>query len=656
MNTSSSSRERAAALLLAGLVLLQFLPAWLRGLTPFWGDLTYLHHPWRSLPAQLVQAGRLPLWNPYVYFGMPMAASMQGALFYPATVPFYVFGFATATALYHLFHYWLAGWLMFLWLRSLRLSCIAALAGAAAYCLGGTMLSRMPFLNHLAVLSLGPAFLLFFSRRWLLALALALAFLAGYPLFMPGLMLAAWLLRLILAPRQDSAARWRGAAAAWAAGGLLAAGLTACVFLPAAELAANCRRSGGMDLAETLLWGFEPKDLARWVSPLLAPGRFDPAVEWWKSCHVGLAGSLAVVAGLLALSARKAAALAAFLAAVGVLILGKSNAFSQDLWAGIPALRFVRYPGNLAYLAWPVLAVLVAAGVESLRRAASPRGRAWLPALAAALVAVELSAYACGSMPLADRGIFASAGPLVRRLQRELGTGRYLMSPLALEEHKGSGVMDWKWRLYGLTNAPFRLAAGGNFGEPLVPKGSYDFMDLLYSQRSVLDASRLLKWGGIGVLLTPKPIPPGQSGALRRAGRELWELYAVDGAARAYWLDGAAGRALPEGLPAGALPAGRPLRLAWEREDRFVVEGEAPADGWVFVAEPRYPGWKAALDGAPVEAAAALGAFQKLPVPRGPFRLSFRYDPSSFRLGVAVTVLCMMGFCLYWYNRLLDNP
>ncbi|MEK7744430.1 MAG: hypothetical protein AAB578_08595, partial [Elusimicrobiota bacterium] len=92
-------------------------PVFLSGRTFFWGDLTYLHHPWRALTAQLLQGGELPLWNPFTYLGMPLAGQMQGAAWYPGTLPFHLFPFVTALSLYHALHYGLAGFFTFLWLR-----------------------------------------------------------------------------------------------------------------------------------------------------------------------------------------------------------------------------------------------------------------------------------------------------------------------------------------------------------------------------------------------------------------------------------------------------------------------------------------------------------------------------------------------------------
>jgi hypothetical protein len=647
MGRSSFGREAWAAAALALLVCALFAPVWLRGLSPFWGDLTYLHLPWQQSTTQVMQAGRLPSWDPHLYFGMPMAANMQRAVFYPGTVPFRIFGFASAAAVFHALHYWLAGWLMWLWLRSLRLSPGAALAGAAAFMLGGGLLSRMPFLNHLAVLSLLPALLLFFRRPALLALTLSAAFLAGYPPFLVGGAALAWAMMAVLAsPRGSAGALAWSCGRGWLLAGLLAAGLSACQLIPGAELLGLSRRGGGMGLEETLLYGYSWRDLGVWVSPLLVPG-FDPAVDWTKSSYAGFTGALAAAWGLWSLGRRRAAGLAALLGGVLLLILGGTTALSRVLWQDFPPLRFVRYPGNLAYLGWPLVALLAAAGFQKARPP-------WRIALFA-LLSVELLGYGVGQAPRAPRSLFTDAGPLVSWLQERLGTGRYLLSPLALESHSGRGVQDWKWRLYGLTNAPYRLRAAGNFGEPLVPRESYGFMDLLYSQASVAAAARLLPGAGISLLLARDVLPP--TPLLRPEGEVLWHAYRAAGAAASAWiLPERDGEALPPGLPAGPLPAGaRPLALTWPRDDRFELSGRGP--GWAFIAEPRYPGWRAALESAgssrPVETSPAWGAFQKVRVPRGPWRLRFLYDPASWKAGRLLSLVFLSGFGLYWYNLAL---
>jgi hypothetical protein len=641
--TDALAPEAAAAAALAAAVLAFFAPIWLSGRTPFWGDLTYLHQAWRAAPAQLVQAGRAPLWEPSLYLGMPMAASMQGGLFYPATILYYVFGFATATALFQALHYFLAAWLTALWLRTLRLSWGASVGGGLSLAFGGVMMSRLPFLNHLAVLAWAPALALLFRRPAALAAALSLMFLAGYPTFLPGAAAAAWGLALALRARRAPGVRaW---APDWAAAGALALALCAVQLWPALELAARSHRAAGLSPDEALRWGFSPADLRQWLSPLFVPlSRFRPAVEWWKCVYLGLAASAAAVWGLARLPRRRAAALAVLLAAVALLILGGSNPLSRLLWTAKDSpLHAVRYPGNLSYLALLPLAALVGAGLSR-----APRAPVW-----AGLIAAELVVVGWRATPTAPRALFTDAGPLVRALQARQDGLRYLISPRALESSSGFGVADWKTRLYGLTNAPFRLRSVGNFGEPLVPQANYAFMDRVYSARGAAAAAAWMPWAGASRLLTPDAPPP--TPLLVPEGRTLWTVSRAKGpVALVYLLSPEAGEALPVALPADAPPrTGAPLVEDRGGTDRFSVSGAGP--GWVYVAEPRYPGWRTTLETPRgeglVEPLPALGPFQKVPVPEGPWTLRWTYDPASWRGGLALTLLALLAFGGYWYHH-----
>lgn len=640
----AAARERAfdAATALAAAVAVFFVPIWARGLSLYWGDLTYLHWAWRASPAQLVQAGRAPLWEPSLYLGMPMAASMQGGLFYPPTILFFLFGFATATGAFQALHVFLAAWLTALWLRSLRLRWGASLGAGLSFALGGLMTSRLPFLNHLAVLCWAPALALLFRKPGLLGPVLALMFLAGYPPFVPGLALAAWALAWVLRSRRATGpGSW---CVAWVAAALAALAVSGVQLLPAIELVAHSRRAGGVEPAEALIWSFTAADLRQWVSPLLVPlSAFKPETDWWKCVYLGLAAFAAAALGVWRLPRRRAAGVVALLAAIVVLTLGGSNAASKALWGLLPPLRYVRYPGNLAYLALLPLAALVGAGLSRLRAAA---------ALTAAL-ALELIVCGWRATPLAPRDVFVERGPLVRGLQRNLGATRYLLSPRALQASSGSDVFDWKTRLYGLTNAPYRLRAVGNFGEPLVPAASYEFMDALFRRPDAAAAAEWMPWAGASVLLSlARPAPTAR---LVYVGRSLWFVSrAAAEVSTAYWLDPAAGAKLPADIPQNAPPPGRALEVTRAREDRLAVSGAGA--GWVFVSEPRYPGWRATLATSSGESAVeplpALGPFQKLPVPDGPWVLTLRYEPVSWRLGVWASLAALLALGGYWYHRL----
>ncbi len=616
--------------------------AWARGLSVFWSDLTYLHHGWRAAPAMLVEAGRAPLWEPSLYLGMPMAGSMQGGLFYPPTIVYDLFGFATATALFQALHLFTAGWLCALWLRSCRLSWGASLGGAILFAFGGVMIARLPFLNHLATLAWAPALMLFFRRPVPLALTLALMVLAGYPTFIPGCAVAAWVAAYATSSRSWS---WRGAVADWIPAMLLAGGLTAAQLLPGLELAAYSRRSSGVGLAEAMTWGFTPADLLQWIGPLaLGAGNFHPAVDWTMCVYLGLAGAAAAAWGAYALPRRRALVLGAAIVAVVFLTLGASNSLSGALWRWLPPLRFVRYPGNLAYIALLPLAALAAAGFSDRR--AGP--------VLVLLSALELLVLGRSSTPVAPRGLFAEPGALVRTLQESQADARYLISPKALQASRGANAFDWKQRLYGLTNAPYRLRAAANFGEPLVPENSYAVMNALLSLPSAAAAAEWMPWIGAARLLTPEP---AHSPRLTAEPRALWEISKVRGPVSiAYLLSRHDGSALTAEWPALAPRLARvPLGVRRPREDRFDISGEGA--GWAYVAEPRYPGWTTMLSAAASErrviAEPALGAFQKVATPAGPWTLSWRYEPGSWRAGLLIACVSWIMLAWSWYHRAL---
>lgn len=634
--------EAFVAAVLAAFIVALLGGVWARGLTVFWSDLTYLHHGWRAAPAMLVAAGRAPLWEPSLYLGMPMMGCMQGGLFYPTAVFYYLFGFATATALFQAMHLFTAGWLCSLWLRSCRLSWGASLGGAFLFAFGGVMIARLPFLNHLSTLAWAPALALFFRRPVPLALALALMVLAGYPTFIPGCAAAAWVAAYAARSKGWS---WRVGAVDWAKASLLAGVLAAEQLLPGLELASRSRRFSGVGLVEALTWGFTPRDLLQWIGPLaLGIRNFHPAIDWTLCVYLGIVGVAAAAYGAYVLPPRRALILSATLFSVVVLTLGASNPLSAALWRGLPSLRFIRYPGNLAYLAMLPLAMFAAAGF-SYRRAG--------PALVL-LSALELLVLGRSATPMAPRGLYIEPGPLVRTLQESQGDTRYLISPKALQASKGSDILDWKQRLYGLTNAPYRLRSVANFGEPLVPAPSYAVMDALLSLPSADAAAGWMPWIGASRLLTPEP---ANSATLTAEARVLWEISRVRGpVSLAYRLTPREGASLPAIWPSSPPDAARsPLEVRREREDRFEISGEGA--GWAYVAEPLFPGWTTVLIDPSgerrVRPEPALGAFQKVETPSGPWILRWRYEPGPWRYGLLIACFSWIVLSWSWYHRVV---
>lgn len=643
------ARDARLAACLAALPALFFAGLRLRGRTLFWGDLLYIHFPWREVCARFAQSGALPLWNPYNYLGMPLAAEMQCAAWSPLTLPFHFLGFASALAVFQSVHFALTAVFWLLLLRAWGLSRWGAAGGAAAAVLCGVSVSRLGFLNHLTALAFLPAFLLFARSPVLLALSLALSFTGGYPTMTAGAAAAAFAVSAARLWRLEGPGALAALASRWAAAGALSAALSAVLLLPALELASESRRGGGLEAVEMLTWSFSPRDLLQLASPtLLREGEFDPAGSWWKTSYWGFVPGALAAAGAAALGPAGAAAAGVYAAAATAVVLGGTNPVSRALWTGFPPLRFVRYPGNMAYLFIPLLVPLAARGLHRRRWAG----------FAVAGLCVELGLYAWGALPTAPAGLWTSPGPAARTLWSHARGRRILISPRALHWQRASAqggldgaAFDLKSRLYGLSNGPLGLEEVGGFGEPLVPRRQYAFMDRIFSLQSAAEAARWMPWAGASALVSREPaVGPG----LRPVPSSPWEVSVLDApVARAYWLEEPFGAALAAGSEAvPRFSPSRTLAVARPGPTRFSVSGSSAEPGWVYLAEPLGTGWKARTGGAPLEP--ALGAFWKVRVPAGGWSLHFRYAPASFLLGAALTLAALLGTALWGGARLRD--
>ena len=73
----------------------------------------------------------------------------------------------------------------------------------------------------------------------------------------------------------------------------------------------------------------------------------------------------------------------------------------------------------------------------------------------------------------------------------------------------------------------------------------------------------------------------------------------------------------------------------------FLVSSNA--DAQVTLAEQFYPGWRAFVDGAPVQIERWSEAFQSIRVPAGRHRVEFLYRSTALRLGALVSLLSALG-------------
>ncbi|MBN1955429.1 MAG: YfhO family protein [Anaerolineae bacterium] len=186
-------------------------------------DPFFSFYPRRAFFAAAVRSGQLPLWNPYMLGGYPLAGDINAQVFYPFNwLAVLLVSPARSFALLAWFHLGLTGLLMYGFLRSARLSPLPALLGGSAWMLNGVTIVWLENPHRLSTAAWLPGLFWLFElalrRRRRLAYAaggglmFGLMVLGGQPQYaaLGGLYLAAYALFRSLAGSPEEPARsWK---------------------------------------------------------------------------------------------------------------------------------------------------------------------------------------------------------------------------------------------------------------------------------------------------------------------------------------------------------------------------------------------------------------------------------------------------------------
>lgn len=379
--------------LLAGLVLLFFSPLVAQPTLTLYADrsdLLAMHLPNKVFLVRSWQAtGEVPLWNPYVFGGMPFAQDMQVAAFYPLYLPLYVMPedwLGPAMSWLVVLHVMIAGWCAYAHARTYLGPMgegawqpwgihLGAFVAAVGYAFAGKWMLHLLAGGHFPMLGLAwvPLVLLFLERAirkrtWLPATlaggAFALIILGSHPqvMFYAGLVVALW----TFGPALEQAG-WFGmgkvsavstayALFVWLTRGLctvvVASLLAAIQLLPNLDVIPEASRGHGLESLEGL-------DVAAWkATELIGPPLAEPT---WEE-RGGFTTLWLVLAGMgLVVGPRRFW----YLAFVGGVIMAFGLGASAFLHA-IPGFAYFRLPGRILWFAALPVALLAGYFVQKL--------------------------------------------------------------------------------------------------------------------------------------------------------------------------------------------------------------------------------------------------------------------------------------------------
>lgn len=358
-----------------------FLPAIRNHLVLGPDDGMLFNVPLRVATAQLLRSGQLPLWNPYIFSGMPLLASAQGGLLFPLNWFYLVFSPVVATDLMVISAYMVAALGAYLYARRTGASIAGAVATSLIWPWGGFLIGQISHINIVHTAAMLPWVLWALeryvgngsrARGGILAALVALQAFAGHQqtLAYALMLVAAYAIVMALADRQTRK-RYLSSLAFTAAGLLLAA----VQIVPTFELLRNSPR-----VTATYDFFASFSMPRRFVSTLVAPyvmgggdGRLFRAPyigQAFYTEYVVYAGMLAIMLALVALLLKPdlrtkfwaIAGLTCLLLAFGI----DAPLYLYRLIYYVPILNLFRVPARHLMEVNFAIAVLAGRGLTSL--------------------------------------------------------------------------------------------------------------------------------------------------------------------------------------------------------------------------------------------------------------------------------------------------
>jgi O-antigen/teichoic acid export membrane protein len=250
-------------------------------------DLILENYVWKRFIVQSIEARQIPLWNPYIFAGLPFLAAGQHSALYPFSVLFYVLPIAHAYGYFTVLQLFLAGLFAFIYARVIGLGRLGATVTAITYMFSAFMVVSVVFTMIIAAAAWLPLLLAMIeliikkvgenqgdAPPPLLyvvfgAIALGLQFLAGhieisYYVLVVMAFYAAIRLWQLARIRKSSAGRaffWLVVMV------ILGLALGAVQLIPLYELVSSSFRQDSASYQQIVEWAFKPRRLIAFLVP-----------------------------------------------------------------------------------------------------------------------------------------------------------------------------------------------------------------------------------------------------------------------------------------------------------------------------------------------------------------------------------------------------
>jgi len=357
-------------------------------------DLSLYFYPLRFLMVELVKSFQLPLWNPYLFCGYPLLATLQIGFFYPLSFIYYLLPFNLAFNYYTIIHYFLGALFMYWLMRHYQLSQPSSFLSAIVFAFSGYLISMANMNTTLTSViwlplvlmfwdkvvnpqagqggSLPTAYCLLPTKVILTSVFLALMFLGGEPTVLYGtvLMMVGYMVLI----NQDHTLRGVLRGVGWLVAALAVAGmLTAVQLFPFMEVVLHSLRMTKTDFSFMAARSFPPQEMINFLLPFFfgnpLAGTYEKGLlgdqfqTWLLSPYVGIFPLFFTFISLSKID-RKSLFFWLVLVFSFLLSFGRFTPVYGWFFNFFPGIKLIRYPVKFIFLAVFSMAVLSGFGWE----------------------------------------------------------------------------------------------------------------------------------------------------------------------------------------------------------------------------------------------------------------------------------------------------
>ncbi|MGQ9678298.1 MAG: hypothetical protein ACUVUD_03350 [bacterium] len=409
-----------------------------------WEDILYQYYPFNSFLFRKLRQFHLPLWNPYMFAGMPFLADIQTQVFYPLNWFFALIGNSSQNHVFWLvelkciIHILLGAVGFYRLMRELKLSRYSALIAGLTFGFSGFMVLHIIHLTIVNTFAWFPLILLFFYRtlrdRRLrdaggTALVLGLSNLAGHPqmtLHHVYTLSLLFILYIAFNWQKERIYLLKTHLPLFFLAILLGFALSACAYLPAYRFSTHTVRET-LSYAEATETSLPPWFLITLFIPKffgsIAGGEIETVPFWgdqahytyWETCiYTGIVPLLLASIGIF--FSRNKLRWQFFIVAIVALLfaLGKFTPLYRLAFNLLPGFNRFRIPARFVDLFTVAVAFIAGLGMEVLIQPSPSKNGRNLPRPRVLIPGLVLLAYGTGIFLLLVSGLLTKILPPLR--------------------------------------------------------------------------------------------------------------------------------------------------------------------------------------------------------------------------------------------------